>query len=82
MITVYFTFGVQYARETHPVLGRVAHPNGWAEVIAPTCDQAVTAFSNLTQGAYAFDYPEEPSRSMFPLGRLLRIDLTPPEDLS
>lgn len=80
MITAYFTFGVQYARTPHPILGQVAHPDGWAEVTAPTYDEAVRAFWNLTQGAYAFDYPEEPSLNLFPRGCLLRIDLTPPKE--
>jgi len=75
MITVYFTFGVQYASELHPVLGWVAHPDGWAEVIAPTYDQAVRAFWNLTQGAYAFDYPDRPDEGTYPRGCVLRINL-------
>lgn len=78
MVTVYFTFGVQYARTPHPTLGHVAHPEGWAEVTAPTYAMAVSLFSAVTRGQYAFDYAERPDVGMFPRGCVLRVTMEVP----
>lgn len=66
------TFGVQYAREPHPVVGQLIHPDGWVKVMAPTHDIARalvvalfgTAWSNLYEQFDDFDWA-----STFPLGK-------------
>lgn len=72
--TLCVTFGVQYARVTHPYVGGLAHPDGWVEVYAPDEDIARSAAHSWTHGMYAFAYaPADFQPEYHPLGCLARI---------
>lgn len=84
MATFYVTFGTNYAREPHPVLGmRPELPNGWWEVEAPTEWQAREYINELIGNAFSSIYPAGGAgqdQRWFPLGALPVDDwLTPPE---
>lgn len=72
MVTRYYTFGVQYAREQHPTLPYV-HPDGYLTVVAPTAAMCRKVAFMVTDGAFAFDYIEPPDPKHFPRGELGRI---------
>lgn len=51
----YFTFGVKYRREEHPVLGKI-DPDEVIEVRGATYDQARAIVNALLDKAWAFQY--------------------------
>ena len=77
-VAVYFTFGSQYAREPHPTLGSLAHPDGYARVTAKDYATARSLFWEMTQGAFAFDYMQEPPGHYYPRGLILDIEVKIP----
>jgi hypothetical protein len=82
---LYFTFGVQYAREPHPA-GDWIHPDGYLTVdyaLDPeprTMQRAARERARLTvwtylEGHYAFEYDEVPDARYVPRGELARVVL-------
>lgn len=63
----YFTFGVQYAYNPHPV-NKKANPNGWVEVVATDEFMARKKMCDHYGQYWAFVYEEKPDVRMYPLG--------------
>lgn len=73
-----FTFGLQFAREKHPLFP-AAHPGGWLAVIARHEEIARAVAFAVLGPMWAFCYTaaaktEAEWHQMFPLGELARVD--------
>lgn len=67
------TFGQQYRREPHPVVGRLIHPDGWVKVMAPdytTAREMALRFFGASWSNLYEDITEFPWEDTFPLGKL------------
>lgn len=70
----YFTFGLRYREENHPVMRRV-NPDGYVVVVAKSEDEARETMRNNFGIHWAFCYPEEywGDGSAYPLGEVYRF---------
>lgn len=72
---LFITFGVQYARQPHPLL---IHPDGVVVVEGETRADAYVHLFEATKGQHAFDYPMAELQASvaryYPLGVIGRID--------
>jgi hypothetical protein len=65
MPTYYFTVGLKYEQEPHP-LGW--NPDGWIEVEATDHTQARNFVFSVAGQKWAFDYVEQPDPHLYPIG--------------
>lgn len=67
---LFITFGVRYARESHPTLP-LAHPDGYLRVTGAEDQEAArAAVIAAIDRDWAFDYTEPPSARYAPRGEL------------
>lgn len=73
MNTYYFTFGMEYAQDSHPS-GLYVHPNGWVEVKANSEFDARVIMVKTYSNKWAFCYKEDEfDKSFFPLGCINKL---------
>lgn len=75
----YFTFGVRYRHELHPVFSTTDLPSGYVTVEAPSEDKARDLMRVICGEAWAFCYTDQPSSRFYPKGELQRYTWGIPE---
>lgn len=73
-INFYFTFGQKWRRQEHPTYKR-AHPDGWVTIVASDMGFAIKKAEELFEQNYANIYTQEPSKAMYPIGEIERIEV-------